>query len=78
MTRYIDTVMPDNRSVRGEDYLATWRSKTMACPQVTGDILQCMDEVDDVREYLPDNAVKLLFVYRFLKWLKTFQQGSRD
>ena len=44
--------------------------------QVTGSILQCMDEVDDIQEYLPGASVKMLFFRRLLMWLERFQGGD--
>ena len=46
--------------------------------QVTGSILQCMDQVDDIYEYLPDESVKMLFFRRLLMWLERFQGDSTE
>ena len=43
--------------------------------QVTGSILQCMDQVDDVCEYLPEQTAQLFYIHRLLTWLKPFQTG---
>ena len=56
----------------------TTRSERNTRPQVTGSILQCMDQVDDVREYLPDEAANLVFVRRLLTWLKPFQRDLSE
>ena len=50
------------------------KSERNTRPQVTGSILQCMDQVDDVREYLPDETPNLFFIRRLLTWLAPFQR----
>ena len=37
-----------------------------------------MDQVDDVREYLPDEASNLFFIRRLLTWLKPFQRDLQE
>ena len=44
--------------------------------QVTGSILQRMNQVDDVREYLPAQAVNLVLIHRLLMWLAPFQERA--
>ena len=48
-------------------------SYTSFRPQVTGSILECMADVEDVREYVSDEAIKMIHILRFLKRLKEFQ-----
>ena len=47
-------------------------------PQVNGRILECMDQNDDIREYLTDQAGMSLFIQRLLTWLKPFQGDSME
>ena len=45
---------------------------------MTGSILQCLEEVEDVREYVSDTKVKLLSMRRLLKWLETVKRDSPE
>ena len=44
--------------------------------QVTGALLQCMSDPEDVREYLEGEHVKKLSIRRLLDWLKELDNGQ--